>query len=147
MATRLRRHGAFLDKPNSKYRKRMTWWTTFFFLNLVPSSEETSFWPPSMVSHHHTYYTLQILLDLPCGQLYMCCTIDTSFLWDMGTPNVAIFVFGGLKVSFISPQLYHQATMAGSWWTALLRCWWTVEWPRPAQELNWIREKKRYDGN
>ena len=30
--------------------------------------------------HHYTYYTLQIMLDLLSGQLYVYCTLDTSSL-------------------------------------------------------------------
>ena len=67
---------------------------------VVPSSEETSFWPSSMVYISviifYTYYTLQIMLDILCGQLYMYCTLDTACLWDMGTPHDAILVFCGL---------------------------------------------------
>ena len=51
------------------------------FFYVVPSSEETSLWPPSMVYISvisDTYYTLHIMLDLLCGQLYMYCTLDTS---------------------------------------------------------------------
>ena len=56
---------------------------SFNFFYVVPSSEETSFWPLSMVYISviiYTYYTLQIMLDLLCGQLYMYCTLDTSSL-------------------------------------------------------------------
>ena len=48
--------------------------TIFFFLYLVPSSEETSLLTTFYglyFSHHYTYYKLQIMLDLLCGQLYI----------------------------------------------------------------------------
>ena len=49
-------------------------WNKFFF-NLVPSSEETSFLTTSnglYFSHHYThFYTLQIMLDFLCGQLFL----------------------------------------------------------------------------
>ena len=66
-----------------------------FFVFLVPSCEETSFLTTFYglyFRHHlHTYYTLQIMLDRLCGQLFMYCTLDTSSheIWVL----LMIFVF------------------------------------------------------
>ena len=52
------------------------------FFYVVPSSKETSFWPPSMdyISViRYTYYTLQIMLDLLCGQLLLKRTPPVVF--------------------------------------------------------------------
>ena len=45
-----------------------------FFFNLVPSGEETSFlttFYDLYFSHHYAHITLQIMLDLLCGQLFI----------------------------------------------------------------------------
>ena len=60
-----------------------------FFFNVGPPLEKiflTTFYG-LYFSHHYIYYTLQIMPDLLCGQFYMYCTLDTSFLWDMGIPH------------------------------------------------------------
>ena len=63
---------------------------------LVRRHLSTTFYGLYFSHHHNTNYTLQIMLDLLCGQLYMYCTLDTSSLWDLGTPHDAILVFCGL---------------------------------------------------